>query len=74
LINIILRGIKAYEIVLDGVISAEDADNTEVDAFKLLKHTASTISIQLGSQDILGAIVKLEDPRLTWTWLCTEYY
>jgi len=73
LMNIVLKGIKAYEVVVDGVSPADDADQTEIDAFEHLKHTASTIFIQVVSQDILEKIVELEDPHLMWTWLCTEY-
>jgi len=79
--NIVLKGIKAYEVVVDGVSPADNgvspadnADQTEVDAFEHPKHTASTIFIQMVSQDILEKIVKLEDPHLMWTWLRTKYY
>jgi len=72
--NIVLKGIKVYEVVVDGVSPADDAHQTEIDAYEHLKHTASTIFIQVVSQDILEKIVKLEDPHLMWTWLCTEYY
>ena len=70
----IQKGIKAYEVVADGVVSAEGADATEVDAYDHLCHTASTIFIQVVSQDILEKIVELEKPNLMWTWLRTEYY
>jgi len=63
-----------YEVVVDGVSPADNAEQTEMDAFEQLKHTASTIFIQVVSQDILEKIVELEDPHLMWTWLCTEYY
>jgi hypothetical protein len=72
--TIILKGIKAYEMVVDGVVPAEGADATEVDAYDHLYHTASTIFIQVVSQDILEKIVKLEKPNLMWIWLGTEYY
>ena len=72
--TIVLKGIKAYEIVVDGVSPADDADQTEIDAFEHRKHTASTIFIQVVSCDILEKIVELEDPNLMWTWLRTEYY
>jgi len=72
--NIVLKGIKVYEVVVDGVSPTEDAEQTEIDAYEHLKHTASTIFIQVVSQDILEKIVKLEDPHLMWTWLRTEYY
>jgi len=39
----VLRGIKAYEIVLDGVYPAEDADQTGMDGFEHRIHRASTI-------------------------------
>jgi len=71
---IILKGIKAYVIVEDGVTPAEDADATEVDAYNHLCHTALTIFRQVVSQAILEKIVKLEKPHLMWTRLCTEYY
>jgi len=73
-INIVLNGIKTYEVVVDGVSPADDADQTETDAYEHLKHTVSTIFIQVVSQDILEKIVELEDPHLMWTWLRTEYY
>jgi len=72
--NIVLRGIKAHDIVVDGVTPAEDADSTETDAFEYHEHTASTVFILAVSQDILEKIVKLEEPHLMWTWLHTEYY
>ena len=71
--NIVLKGIKAYEVVVDGVSPADDADQTEKDAFEHLNHTASTIFIQVVSQDILKKIVELEEPHQMWTWFHTEY-
>jgi len=62
--TIILKGIKAYEVVVDGVVPAEGADATEVDAYDHLCRTASTIFIQVVSQDILEKIVDLEKPNL----------
>jgi len=72
--TIIRKGIKAHEVVVDGVVPAEGADATEVDAYDHLCHTALTIFIQVVSQDILERIVQLEKPNLMWTWLWTEYY
>jgi len=72
--TIILKGIKAYEAVVDGKVPAEGAYATEVDAFNHLCDTASTIFIQVVSQDILENIVELEKPYRMWTWLRTEYY
>jgi len=72
--KIVLKGIKAYEVVVDGVSPADDADQTEIDAYEHLKHTGSTIIIQAISQDILEKLFELEDPHLMWTWLRTEYY
>jgi len=72
--NIVLKGIKAYKVVVDGVSPADGAEQTEVDAYEHLKHTASTIFIEVVSQDILDKIVELEDPHLMWPWLRTEYY
>jgi len=72
--TIILKGIKAYQIVVDGVTPAEDGDASEVDAYDHHCHTASTIFIEEVSQDILEKIVELEKPPLMWTWLRTEYY
>jgi hypothetical protein len=72
--TIIRRGIKAYEVVVDGVVHAEGADATEVNAYDHLCHTASNISIQVVSRDILQKIAELEKPNIMWTWLRTEYY
>jgi len=72
--NIVLKGIEAYEVVVDGVTPADDADHTEKDAFENLKHTASTIFLLAVSDDILEKIVRLECPHLMWTCLRTEYY
>jgi len=72
--TIILKGIKVYEVVVEGVVPAEGADATEVDAYDHLCHNASTIFIQVVSQDILEKIVEVEKPNLMWTWLRTEYY
>jgi hypothetical protein len=43
--TIILQGTKASEVVVDGVVPAEGADATEVDAYDHLCYTASTIFI-----------------------------
>jgi len=72
--NLVLKGIKAYEVVVDGVSPADDADQTDMNAYEHLKHTSSTIFIQVVSEDVLEKIVELEDPRLMWTWLGTKYY
>jgi len=72
--TIILRGIKAYEVVVEGIVPADGADATEVVAYDHLCHTASTIFLQVVSQDILEKIVEFEKPNLMWTWLRTEYY
>jgi hypothetical protein len=72
--TIILKGIKAYEVVVDGVVSAKGANATEVDAYDHLCHTASTIFIQVVSQDILEKIVELEKSNLMWIWHRTKYY
>jgi len=72
--NIVLMGIKASKVVVDGVSPADDADQTEINLYEHRIHTASTIFIQVVSQDILEKIVELEDPHLMWTWLHTEYY
>jgi len=74
LMTIILKGIKAYQVMVHGVTPDEGADVTEIDAFEHLKHTALTIFIQVVSQEILEKIVQLEDPHLMWTWVRTEYY
>jgi hypothetical protein len=55
--TIILKGIKAYKVVVDGVVPEEGASVIEVDWYDHLCHTASTICIQVASQDILGKIV-----------------
>jgi hypothetical protein len=72
--TIILKGIKAYEIVVDSVVPAEGANAIEVNAYDHLCHTVSTIFIQVVSQDILEKIVEVEKRNLMWTWLRTEYY
>jgi len=72
--SIILNGIKAYKVVVDGIVPFEGADATEVDAYDHLCHPALTICIQVVSQDILEKIVELEKPNLMWTWLRTEYH
>jgi len=71
---IVLKGINASQAVVDGVSPADDADQTEEDAFEHLKHTVLTIFIQVVSQDIVKKIVELEVPDLMCTWLRTEYY
>jgi len=63
--NIVPMGIKAHKVVVDGVSPADDAVETETDAFE--QHTASTIFLQEVSQDILEKIVELEDRHLMWT-------
>jgi hypothetical protein len=57
--TIILKGIKAYQVVVDGVVPAEGADATEVDAYDHLCHTTLTIFIQVVSQDIWEKIGQL---------------
>lgn len=72
--TIILKGIKAYEMVVDGVSPAEDADATVLDAYNHLCHTSSIIFIHAVSLDILEKFVELKKPHLMWAWLRTEYY
>jgi len=62
--TLILQGIKAYEVVVDGVVPAEEADATEVRAYDQLCHTASTIFIQVVTQVIMEKIVEREKPNL----------
>jgi len=57
--NIVLKGIKAYEVVVDGVSPADDTEQTETDAFEHLQHTTSTISMQVVSEHILEKILQL---------------
>ena len=72
--KIVLKSINAYEVVVDGVSPASDAEQTEMDALEHLKHTASTIFVLVVSQDILETIVELENTYLMRTWCRTEYY
>ena len=72
-VNRVLNGIKAYEVVVDGVSPADDADQTEMDTFAHLDHTASNIFIHVVLQHILEKIVGSEDSHLMWTWLRTKY-
>jgi len=72
--TVILQGIKSYEIVVIAVSPADDADTPEVDAYEHLYHTASTIFVQVLSEEILQKIVILEIQHLLWTCLRTEYY
>jgi len=51
--NLVLKGFEAYEVVVDGVSPADDAVQTEIDAYEHLKHTSSTIFILVVSEDIL---------------------
>ena len=44
--TIILRGITAYEVVVDGAVPAEGADATEVDSYDHLCHTARPYSFR----------------------------
>jgi hypothetical protein len=71
--TIIPKEIKAYEIVVDSVSPAEDADATEIETYDHRYHTMSTIIIQVVLQDLLEKIVELERPHLMSTWLHTEY-
>jgi len=45
----ILKVIKAYKVVVDGMSPAVDADNAEIDTYEHLCHTALTIVIQVVS-------------------------
>jgi hypothetical protein len=60
--TIILKGIKAYEIVVDGVSPAEDAHTSEIDDYNHVYRTASGISIQAALHDIFKKIVELKTP------------
>jgi hypothetical protein len=71
---IIIKGMKCYEIVVEGLEPASDADRDEVAAFKHLSYQAQAIFIQVVSSNILEKIVELESPHRMWTWLRTEYY
>jgi transposase InsO family protein len=72
--TIILKELKTYDVLVYGVVPAEGVEETEVNAYNHLYHTASTIFIQVVSQNFLEMIVELEKPNLMWTWLRTEYY
>jgi len=71
---IIPKDILAYEVVVDGLSPAENADHTEVDAYINLCYSGSIIIIQVVSYVILEKIVQLGNPHLMWTWLRTKYY
>jgi hypothetical protein len=60
--TIIMKWIKAYEIVVDGVYLVEDAEPREVNAYNHLCHTPLTLFSQLVMQNILEIIVELEKP------------
>lgn len=71
---IILKEIKAFEIVEDGVSPADDADNTEVDAYDHLSHTQSTRFLPVVLQDILEMTVKPMKSYLMLARLRPNYY
>jgi len=64
---IILNGNMVYQIVVDGLSPAQDADNTEIDANEYLCYTPLTIFSQVVSQDILEKIVEHEKLHQIWT-------
>jgi len=72
--NIVLKGMMAYDVVVHGVTPADNADQIEEDAFEHIEHTASTIFIMAVAQDIGQIIVELEYPHLMRTWVHTKYY
>lgn len=72
--SIILNDIKGYDIVVDGVSPAEDADLAENHAYDHLCHTTSPIVIQMVSLNILEKIVELDNHYRMRTWLRTKYY
>lgn len=72
--KLVRRGMKTYEIVVDGATPADDADASEKTAYESLCHQASVIYIQVVSHEILEKIVELDHPHKMWTLLKTEFY
>jgi hypothetical protein len=71
---IIIKEMNCYEIVVEGMEPAEDAEKDEIAAFEHLSYQAQAIFIQLVCSSILEKMVELGPPYMMWSWLRTKYY
>jgi hypothetical protein len=72
--TLVWKGMKCYEIVVEGLDPAADAAQDEIDAYTALCHQAAAVYIQVVSTDILEKIVELDHPHKMWKYLRTEFY
>jgi len=57
----ILKAFKGYEVMVEGVSAALDANHADGDTYDNLCHTTSTTFIQVVRQDILETSGKLDN-------------
>ncbi|RPB06507.1 hypothetical protein P167DRAFT_550474 [Morchella conica CCBAS932] len=72
--KLVWKGMKVYEIVVDGAEPSDDAVDAEKSAYESLCHQAAAVYIQVVSQDILKKIVELDHPHRMWESLRGEFY
>ena len=62
--RLVWKGMKTYEIVVEGQQPSDDAELDEVTAHTTLCHQASAIYIQVVSTEILEKLVEFDHPHL----------
>ena len=72
--RLVWKGVKTYEIVVEGLQPSDDAEEDEVTAYTALCYQASAIYIQVVSTEILEKLVEFDHPHEMWKYLRTEYY
>jgi len=72
--RLVWKGMKTYEIVVEGQQPSDDAEQDEVTVYTALGHQASAIYIQVVSTKILEKLVEFDHPHEMWNYLRTQYY
>jgi len=72
--RLVWKGMKTYEIVVEGQQPSDDAGEDEVTAYTALCHQALAIYIQVVSTEIREKLVEFDHPHEMWKYLRTEYY
>ncbi|KAI0998910.1 hypothetical protein K3495_g9287 [Podosphaera aphanis] len=67
------RYLGLYELVVEGQKPVPDADQEEIDSYKLLYHMAKGIYLQVVKPEIWEMIYDKDDPHLMWIHLSSTY-
>ncbi len=71
--KVVLRSCGAMDIVVNGAQPSDDASDSEIQAYELIKNHAAGILIQTVSKDVLERTVEMEDPHEIWTYLQAQH-